>query len=176
MASRPGEGVVRCSRDAYGQTFTADLLEQYKLYVQSAETSGTSPDTGTSPGARRRSRAPNTAGRTRLPVESCARVIGEGRSRPRWRAACTTSPPAAWRPGRNATWAETGFRLERASARTGRRAPAAGERQRRSVRPIGAGTLYAQPGRQVYPCQDVFRGFGGCPSKRPRRHRHGAED
>ena len=37
MAGRPGEGVVRCSRDAYGETFTADLLEQYKLYVQSAE-------------------------------------------------------------------------------------------------------------------------------------------
>ena len=37
MAGRPGEGVVRCSRDAYGGTFTADLLEQYKLYVQSAE-------------------------------------------------------------------------------------------------------------------------------------------
>ena len=37
MADRPGEGVVRCSRDAYGETFTADLLEQYKLYVQSAE-------------------------------------------------------------------------------------------------------------------------------------------
>ncbi len=37
MADRPGEGVVRRSRDAYGETFTADLLEQYKLYVQSAE-------------------------------------------------------------------------------------------------------------------------------------------
>ena len=37
MAGRPGEDVVRCSRDAYGETFTADLLEQYKLYVQSAE-------------------------------------------------------------------------------------------------------------------------------------------
>ena len=37
MAARPGEGVVRRSRDAYGETFTADLLEQYKLYVQSAE-------------------------------------------------------------------------------------------------------------------------------------------
>ena len=37
MAGRPGEDVVRCSRDAYGGTFTADLLEQYKLYVQSAE-------------------------------------------------------------------------------------------------------------------------------------------
>ena len=37
MASRPGEVVVRCSKDDYGETFTADLLEQYKLYVQSAE-------------------------------------------------------------------------------------------------------------------------------------------
>ena len=37
MADRPGEGVVRRSRDAYGETFTADLLAQYKLYVQSAE-------------------------------------------------------------------------------------------------------------------------------------------
>lgn len=37
MAGRPGEDVVRCSRDAYGETFTTDLLEQYKLYVQSAE-------------------------------------------------------------------------------------------------------------------------------------------
>ena len=38
MAGRPpGRGVVRCSRDAYGETFTADLLEQYKLYVQSAD-------------------------------------------------------------------------------------------------------------------------------------------
>ena len=34
---QPGKGVVRCARDAYGETFTADLLEQYKLYVQSAE-------------------------------------------------------------------------------------------------------------------------------------------
>ena len=37
MTERPGEGAVRCSRDAYGETFTTDLLEQYKLYVQSAE-------------------------------------------------------------------------------------------------------------------------------------------
>ena len=37
MAVRPGEDVVRCSKEAYGGTFTADLLEQYKLYVQSAE-------------------------------------------------------------------------------------------------------------------------------------------
>ncbi len=37
MTDRAGEGAVRCSRDAYGETFTTDLLEQYKLYVQSAE-------------------------------------------------------------------------------------------------------------------------------------------
>ena len=37
MTDRPGEGVVRRSRDTYGETFTANLLEQYKLYVQSAE-------------------------------------------------------------------------------------------------------------------------------------------
>ena len=37
MTGWPGEDVVRCSRNAYGETFTADLIEQYKLYVQSAE-------------------------------------------------------------------------------------------------------------------------------------------
>ena len=37
MADPPGEGVIRCPRDVYGDTFTADLLEQYKLYVRSAE-------------------------------------------------------------------------------------------------------------------------------------------
>ena len=37
MTDRAGEGAVRCSRDAYGETFTTDLLEQYKIYVQSAE-------------------------------------------------------------------------------------------------------------------------------------------
>ena len=37
MARQHDEGVVRCSRDAYGETFTADLLQQYKLYVHSAE-------------------------------------------------------------------------------------------------------------------------------------------
>ena len=31
------EAVVHTSKDAYGETFRADLLEQYKLYVQSAE-------------------------------------------------------------------------------------------------------------------------------------------
>ena len=37
MPGGPDDGVVRCPRDAYGDTFAADLLEQYKLYVQSAE-------------------------------------------------------------------------------------------------------------------------------------------
>ena len=31
MADLPGEGVIRSPRDVYGDTFTADLLEQYKL-------------------------------------------------------------------------------------------------------------------------------------------------
>lgn len=37
MASRSGEGVVRTQKDAYGDSFAADLVEQYKLYVSSAE-------------------------------------------------------------------------------------------------------------------------------------------
>ena len=37
MAGRPGEGVVRCGKDAYGDSFARDLVEQYKLYVSSAE-------------------------------------------------------------------------------------------------------------------------------------------
>ena len=37
MATPHGDGVVRCSKDAYGDSFTADLLEQYKLYVGSTE-------------------------------------------------------------------------------------------------------------------------------------------
>ena len=37
MAGQPSEDVVRCSRDAYGETFTTHLLEQYKLYAQSAD-------------------------------------------------------------------------------------------------------------------------------------------
>ena len=37
MTSDPGDGVVRCPREAYGDTFSAELLEQYKLYVNSAE-------------------------------------------------------------------------------------------------------------------------------------------
>lgn len=37
MASRPGEGVVRCPKEAYGDSFAETLVEQYKLYVNSAE-------------------------------------------------------------------------------------------------------------------------------------------
>ena len=37
MTRPPIDGVIRTSKDAYGERFTADLLEQYKLYVQSAE-------------------------------------------------------------------------------------------------------------------------------------------
>ena len=37
MTDAAGEGVVRYPREVYGDTFTADLLEQYKLYVHSAE-------------------------------------------------------------------------------------------------------------------------------------------
>ena len=37
MADGPGESVVRCPRDACGDTFAAGLVEQYKLYVHSAE-------------------------------------------------------------------------------------------------------------------------------------------
>ena len=37
MPGGPDDGVVRRPRDAYGDTFAADLLEQYKLYVHSAE-------------------------------------------------------------------------------------------------------------------------------------------
>ena len=37
MAGRPGEGIVRCAKDAYGDSFARDLVEQYKLYVGSAE-------------------------------------------------------------------------------------------------------------------------------------------
>ena len=37
MASQPSDDLVRSPRDTYGETFTADLLEQYKLYVGSAE-------------------------------------------------------------------------------------------------------------------------------------------
>lgn len=37
MTGRPGEGVVRCGKEAYGDSFANDLIEQYKLYVSSAE-------------------------------------------------------------------------------------------------------------------------------------------
>ena len=37
MAGRPGEGVVRCRKDDYGDSFAGALIEQYKLYVSSAE-------------------------------------------------------------------------------------------------------------------------------------------
>ena len=37
MATRPGEGVVRYRKEDYGDSFTHDLVEQYKLYVNSAE-------------------------------------------------------------------------------------------------------------------------------------------
>lgn len=37
MAGGPDDGVVRCPREAYGESFAADLLEQYKLYVLSAD-------------------------------------------------------------------------------------------------------------------------------------------
>ena len=38
MASPNAHGVVRCPKSEYGDAFTADLLEQYKVYVGSAET------------------------------------------------------------------------------------------------------------------------------------------
>ena len=37
MTSRPDEVLFRCTKETYGDSFNADLLEQYKLYVQSAE-------------------------------------------------------------------------------------------------------------------------------------------
>ena len=37
MAEQERESVIRQTADAYGGSFYADLLEQYKLYVQSAE-------------------------------------------------------------------------------------------------------------------------------------------
>ncbi|MCY4364608.1 MAG: hypothetical protein OXE17_00040 [Chloroflexi bacterium] len=37
MAEQERESVIRQAADAYGGAFHADLLEQYKLYVQSAE-------------------------------------------------------------------------------------------------------------------------------------------
>ena len=37
MPDAPGVDPVRTTREKYGDTFNADLIEQYKLYVQSAE-------------------------------------------------------------------------------------------------------------------------------------------
>ena len=37
MDDRPSESLVRQTEESYGDSFRADLLEQYKLYVQSAE-------------------------------------------------------------------------------------------------------------------------------------------
>lgn len=37
MAGRPDETLFRFTKDTYDGSFSADLLEQYKLYVQSAE-------------------------------------------------------------------------------------------------------------------------------------------
>ena len=37
MAGRLDEVLLRCTSETYGGSFKADLLEQYKLYVQSAE-------------------------------------------------------------------------------------------------------------------------------------------
>ena len=37
MANQERESVIHQSEDAYGGSFHADLLEQYKIYVQSAE-------------------------------------------------------------------------------------------------------------------------------------------
>ena len=37
MDDEPAQQFLRCARESYGDSFTSDLLEQYKLYVQSAE-------------------------------------------------------------------------------------------------------------------------------------------
>ena len=37
MDDRPSESLIRQTEGSYGDSFRADLLEQYKLYVQSAE-------------------------------------------------------------------------------------------------------------------------------------------
>ena len=37
MNDKPAQQFLRCDRESYGGSFTSDLLEQYKLYVQSAE-------------------------------------------------------------------------------------------------------------------------------------------
>ena len=37
MYDKPTQHLIQCPRESYGDSFTSDLLEQYKLYVQSAE-------------------------------------------------------------------------------------------------------------------------------------------
>ena len=37
MNEQPGKGLIRQEKESYGDSFVSDLLEQYKLYVQSAE-------------------------------------------------------------------------------------------------------------------------------------------
>ena len=37
MDDKPTQRLIHHSKEAYGDTFGSDLLEQYKLYVQSAE-------------------------------------------------------------------------------------------------------------------------------------------
>ena len=37
MDDKTPQEFIRCDRESYGDSFTLDLLEQYKLYVQSAE-------------------------------------------------------------------------------------------------------------------------------------------
>lgn len=37
MADTPGPQLIRRTKESYGKSFKADLFEQYKLYVQSAE-------------------------------------------------------------------------------------------------------------------------------------------
>lgn len=37
MNEQPDKGLIRQGKESYGDSFVSDLLEQYKLYVQSAE-------------------------------------------------------------------------------------------------------------------------------------------
>ncbi len=37
MDEQPDKGLIRQEKESYGDSFVSDLLEQYKLYVQSAE-------------------------------------------------------------------------------------------------------------------------------------------
>ena len=37
MNEQPDKGLIRQEKESYGDSFVSDLLEQYKLYVQSAE-------------------------------------------------------------------------------------------------------------------------------------------